>query len=128
MDKPLPRMTGRQLRRAKRLVRRLCANYEDGNCLLLEDGDTCACPQMISCSVLCRYFRSAVLPADPALYAEVMEKNALRRCIRCGSPFVPTGSRAVYCKGCSCIQEKKRKAAWARKHREERRRLSPGNP
>ena len=128
MDRPLPRMTGKQLRRTKRLIRRLCANYEDGNCLALDDGEPCVCPQTISYSLLCRYFHDAVLPADPALHAEVMEKDASRRCKRCGGPFLPTGSRSLDGKECSGIQERKRKAAWARKHRAERGRLGPQKP
>ena len=47
MDK-LPRMDDSQFRRVKKLIRRLCANCEGGNCLLLDDGDPCPCPQMIS--------------------------------------------------------------------------------
>ena len=65
-----PRMTEAQLRRARRLIRSLCANCNGGNCLLLDDGyEPCPCPQMLTCSVLCRYFRAAVLPADRELQA-----------------------------------------------------------
>ena len=49
---------------SQRLIRRECCNCEDGNCLALDDGDTCACPQMISFSVCCKWFRWAVLPLD----------------------------------------------------------------
>ena len=42
------RITPPQKRRASGLIRRECCNCEDGNCLALDDGDTCACPQMIS--------------------------------------------------------------------------------
>ena len=45
------RITPPQKRRASGLIRRECCNCEDGNCLALDDGDTCACPQMISFSV-----------------------------------------------------------------------------
>ena len=37
---------------------------EDGNCMFLDDGDTCACPQTVSFSVCCKWFRWAVLPLD----------------------------------------------------------------
>ena len=33
-----PRMNEKQFSRAKKLLRRLCANYDHGNCLLLDDG------------------------------------------------------------------------------------------
>ena len=62
MDKP--RMTEGQLRRARKLIRRLCANYDEGNCLALDEGEGCVCVQSISYSLLCRYFKEAVLPAD----------------------------------------------------------------
>ena len=123
-----PRMSGRQLRRAKQLIRRLCANYENGNCLLLDDGDTYVCPQAISYSLMCRYFCHAILPTDPALYAEIVKRESSRRCKRCGIPFIPTSGRSLYCGECSRIQEKKRKAEWARRHRAERGRLSPEKP
>ena len=57
-------LTPSQRRRCNRLIKRLCANYDDGNCLLLDDGEPCVCPQTISYSLLCRYFRNAVLPAE----------------------------------------------------------------
>ena len=66
-------MNEEQYRKAKKLTRSLCANCFEDNCLLLDDGyDFCICPQLISYSVLCKYFRAAVLPADKELYAEVM--------------------------------------------------------
>lgn len=49
------RITPPQKRRASGLIRRECCNCEDGNCLALDDGDTCACPQMISFSVCCKW-------------------------------------------------------------------------
>ena len=52
------RLTPSQRSRCNRLIKRLCANYDDGNCLLLDDGEPCVCPQTISYSLLCRYFRS----------------------------------------------------------------------
>ena len=61
------RITPPQKRRASGLIRRECCNCEDGNCLALDDGDTCACPQMISFSVCCKWFRWAVLPLDGTL-------------------------------------------------------------
>lgn len=67
------RLTPSQRRWYNRLIKRLCANYDDGNCLLLGDGESCVCPQTISYSLLCRYFRNAVLPADKELYANIFK-------------------------------------------------------
>ena len=113
----LRRMDEGQLRRAKKLIRGLCANCDGGDCLLLDDGEPCVCPQLISYSVLCRYFRAAVLPADRELYADIMERDSRKRCADCGAPFVPTGSRGVFCPRCAALRERRRKAAWARKKR-----------
>ena len=91
-----PRMTEAQLRRARRLIRSLCANCNGGNCLLLDDGyEPCPCPQMLTCSVLCRYFRAAVLPADRELQAEIMA-DSRRRCRECRRPFVPKAKNTLY--------------------------------
>ena len=70
-DGSLYRMTPAQRKQAASLIRRECCNCEDGNCLALDDGDTCACPQMISFSVCCKWFRWAVLPLDRTLEAEI---------------------------------------------------------
>ena len=58
-----------------RAVRRLvhdCCNYQDGNCLLLDDGEECVCPQSISYSLVCKWFRAAVLPLDESLCAALL--------------------------------------------------------
>ena len=48
-DKP-SRMDYRQHQAARRLVHE-CCNYDEGNCLLLDDGEPCVCVQSISYSV-----------------------------------------------------------------------------
>ncbi len=68
----IKRLTPVQRARCNRLIRRLCANYDGGNCLPLDDGEGYVCVQMISYSLLCKYFRRAVLPADKALYADIL--------------------------------------------------------
>ena len=45
---------------------------------MLDDGEECVCVQSISYSLLCRWFRAAVLPLDGALYAEIMARG--RKC------------------------------------------------
>ena len=42
MSDKLPRMDYRQHRRARRRVQE-CFNYDEGNCLLLDDGEPCVC-------------------------------------------------------------------------------------
>ena len=83
------RMTPAQRKRANSLIRRAYCNCEGGNCIVLDDGDACACPQMISYTICCKWFRWAVLPMDKALEAEIYcgDREAVRR-LRCG--FRPT--------------------------------------
>ena len=121
----LRRMNEDQFRRARKLIRRLCANYDGGNCLPLDDGDPCPCPQLITPVLICKYFRAAVLPADRELLEDILSDKNVFRCAMCGGKFVPSGNRAIYCSKCAAVQEKKRKAAWARKNREQRRRFDP---
>lgn len=60
----IKRLSPRQSRKVNTLVKKECCNCENGNCILLDDGDTCVCPQLISYSLLCKWFRIAVLPLD----------------------------------------------------------------
>ena len=71
------KLTSGQAVRVRRLVRKLCANCdEDGNCLMLEDGERQQCVQLISqYGVYCKYFLRAVLPADEKLFRQIMEHN-----------------------------------------------------
>lgn len=107
------RMRGdKQLRKVKRLIRSLCANYFEETCLLLDDYDAIPCPQMITYSLCCRYFRTAVLPADVALHAELMNAGAGKRCAACGQSFAAKGKNAVYCQSCAAARIRKSKRMW----------------
>lgn len=86
------RMTPGQRRKANALIRKICCNYDNGNCIALDDGEECVCVQSISYSLLCKWFVNAVLPADKALYAEVMGQK-VKRCAECGAAFVPGSNR-----------------------------------
>ena len=93
-DGSLYRMTPAQRKQAASLIRRECCCCEDGNCIVLDDGDTCTCPQTISFSVCCKWFRWAVLPLDGTLEAEIFRDKDLKRCVVCGGVFVPKSNRA----------------------------------
>ena len=87
-DGSLYRMTPAQRKQANALIRRECCCYEDGNCMLLDDGDTHTCPQTISFSVCCKWFRWSVLPQIGTLEAEIFrdrELNAVRSAAECSS-------------------------------------------
>ena len=93
-DGSLYRMTPAQRKQANALIRRECCCYEDGNCMLLDDGDTHTCPQTISFSVCCKWFRWSVLPQIGTLEAEIFRDKDLKRCAVCGRVFVPKSNRA----------------------------------
>ncbi|QNM10487.1 cysteine-rich VLP protein [Wansuia hejianensis] len=95
-------MTYSQYRRARKLVHQ-CCNYESGNCLALDDGEECVCVQSISYSLLCRWFRAAVLPLDEPLAAALLYRKEHKRCTVCGQSFFPGSNRAKYCKACAAI-------------------------
>ena len=71
------KITPRQAEKVNRLVSELCANCnQDGNCLLLDDGEAHRCVQLISVyGIYCNYFKNAVLPADKALHEEIQKQN-----------------------------------------------------
>ena len=77
----IKRLTPAQRARCNRLIRRLCANYDGGNCLPLDDGEGCVCVQTISYSLLCKYFLRAVLPTDKVLCADIYrQRTRLCKC------------------------------------------------
>lgn len=90
-----------QYRKIRKLVHE-CCNYDDGNCIALDDGEACVCVQSISYSLLCRWFRAAVLPLDKLLCAEVLKQpDSMKRCTECGALFTAASNRAKYCPSCS---------------------------
>lgn len=103
-----------QYRRARRLVHE-CCNYDGGNCLALDDGDECVCVQSISYSLLCRWFRAAVLPLDKALETALLHRGEAKRCAVCGAVFLPGSNRAKYCPDCAKRERRRKEAARQRK-------------
>ena len=116
-DGSLYRMTPAQRKQANALIRRECCCYEDGNCMLLDDGDTHTCPQTISFSVCCKWFRWSVLPQIGTLEAEIFRDKALKRCAVCGGVFVPKSNRAKYCPDCAARVHRRQKTESERKRR-----------
>ena len=116
-DGSLYRMTPAQRKQANSLIRRECCCYEDGNCMFLDDGDTCTCPQTVSFSVCCKWFRWSVLPQIGTLEAEIFRDKDLKRCAVCGGVFVPKSNRAKYCPGCAARVHRRQKTESERKRR-----------
>jgi len=115
--------TSRELTRAERAaIRRLvnhCANYDntDKICLPLD----CPCYMLNKwwTGSLCRYFRDALLPTDPALETTITgEDTSMRQktCPVCGKSYLPITSQA-YCSD-ACRVQARRKSERERKRRE----------
>ena len=110
-------LTPPQSRKVNALVRRTCCNYDNGNCILLDDGDECVCPQLISYSLLCKWFRVAVLPADRLLYAELYQTGDKKKCTECGAFFASTSNSVKYCPVCRKRITRRQAAERMRKRR-----------
>lgn len=120
MEKRLPHCDYHQFQRVQGLTRQ-CCNNDGGNCLLLDDGwEPCVCVQSISRSLVCKYFRAAVLPLDKELETALLYKNKSKRCCRCGALFLPRSNRGKYCPDCAAAVHRKQKAQSERRRRVER--------
>ena len=70
------RITRQQERQVRYLVRRRCANYRKGNCLLLDGLEEGTCVQLLCRNgIFCRYFHKAVLPSEQDLYTKILAQN-----------------------------------------------------
>ena len=109
-------MNYQQYRTTRRLVHS-CCNYDCGNCLLLDDGEECICPQSITYSLICKWFRAAVLPLDGVLYAALFPQGGMKVCAECQRLFRPGSNRAKYCPSCAVKVHRRQKAASERRRR-----------
>lgn len=120
MDK-LPRMDEKQHKRVRKLIRTRCCNYDNGNCLALDLGFCSVCPQWISYSLNCKWFRNAVLPQDLELESSILnaqaEGKAEKRCAVCGKPVQSNYPQTKYCPQCAVQVRRRQQAQWAKKKR-----------
>ena len=113
----IPRLTYQQYRAVRRLVHD-CCNFDGGNCLALDDGwEPCVCVQSITYSLVCKWFRAAVLPTDKGLCAALLHRGQARPCAECGAMFVPRSNRGKYCDECAANVRRRKKAASERERR-----------
>ncbi len=103
-------MNYNQYRKARKLLNE-CCNYDNGQCLMLET----ICAQSISRTLLCNWFKEAVLPLDKELSATLLHKHKAKQCIICGKSFIAGSNRAKYCFDCSVMERKRKEAARQRK-------------
>lgn len=110
------RMTERQAREAYKLVKKECCNYKDGICIVLD----CPCPQLITRSLNCKWFRNAVLPGNVPLYMEITGKTSkTKACAACGKLFEPQSNRSCYCESCYRERRRQQKREYMRRKRQE---------
>ena len=94
------KLTLKQFAEIKTMIKSRCCNCYQGNCLLLDDGDTHTCPQLITPShIICRYFLDCVLPSDNALMKSVTGHTTAETviCALCGSKTERTGRNQKFC-------------------------------
>ena len=106
-------MTPKQRKQVNALIRESCCNFYNQNCILFDD----LCPQTISTSLCCKWFRWAVLPQDRVLEKSLIGKAAIKRCAECGRPFVPNSNRAKYCRECASTVHRRQKTESERRRR-----------
>ena len=105
MEKKVLRMREQQLKSARALIKDTCCNYDSttGGCLLLDRGEVVPCPQLITQSVVCKYFRDVLLEDKRAkeLKAEIYGIAHWKTCAVCGGQFQAISNRAKYCAKCA---------------------------
>lgn len=68
------KLNSQSFKKVVNLIKAQCCNCYDGNCLLLDDGETHICPQVITPShIVCRYFLESVLPGNKALMKRIID-------------------------------------------------------
>ena len=121
MSEKLPRLTPKQRVSVNALVKNECCNYDEGNCLLLDDGETHCYPQLISYSLLCQYFRRAVLPLKPKLEESIYYPNkTVIKCTECGKSFVKHSNSHKYCDNCAEVILRRQKLLYMERQKDKK--------
>ena len=68
-------------------------------------------------SLLCKWFRIAVLPLDKLLYAELYQTEDRKKCTVCGAFFASTSNSVKYCPDCRKRITRRQAAERMRKRR-----------
>ena len=104
----MKKLSTQQFTKATSLIRNLCANFDTttGLCLPLDT----KCPQMITQSLICKYFRDVLLEDKEGqlLKAQIFQDDSVKRCEICGRPFQALSNRAKFCAECAKKQRLKK--------------------
>ena len=79
-------------------------------------------------SLLCRWFRAAVLPQDKELETALFHRLNAKKCAVCGALFTPGSNRAKYCPECAGHMKRIKAAQRKRKQRAKCHALGPEKP
>ena len=82
---------------------------------MLDNGEECVCPQSITYSLICKWFRAAVLPMNAGLYAALLHRANMKKCVLCGRAYLPKSNRAKYCPDCAVVARRRKEAERQRK-------------
>ena len=114
-------MSAEQAKTARGLIKDTCCNYDSttGGCLLLDRGEVVPCPQLISQSVICKYFRDVLLEDKRAkeFKAEIYDLDHRKVCAACGGQFQAISNRAKYCARCAKNARLKRQQGYMKAKR-----------
>lgn len=111
----MTRVSDKDFRAVKKEIKN-CCNYDSGTCLVLD----CDCPQMITQSISCRWFRDAVLPDNKELYNLIYNRDKLATC-KCGKKYMKTGNRQTMCPECSKERRRKKRQEYNRNQYDKKR-------
>lgn len=109
--------TSSQRKQAASLIRNECANYINGDCLLLNYR---TCPQAITGHVCCRYFRDILLNDKRGLSLKLElypESESLKACTVCGRAYSSKSGRSIYCPDCAKKVRRIKQAEYVQKSR-----------
>ena len=109
------KLTLKQFAEIKALIKSRCCNCYQGNCLLLDDGDTHTCPQLKTPShIICRHFLDCVLPSDNTLMKSLTGQIPVETvvCALCGSKTERTGRNQKFCTDCAKKKQRQRNAEY----------------
>ena len=118
-DGSLIRMNAEQQKAAAKLIKKLCSLEHCGNCLWLSVHEDVPCPQLLTPSVCCKFFRHVLLKDKSAtgLEAELFRTARLRYCLQCGKAYSARSNNSKYCPICRPIVAKKQRAEYLKKQR-----------
>lgn len=104
----MSKMNSQQYTKACTLIKNICANFDNptGLCLPLDT----KCPQMITSSLVCKYFRDVLLEDKDGqlLKAQIFQDDSVKKCEVCGRAFRALSNRAKYCAECAKKQRLKK--------------------